>query len=182
MCTLRAGNAVAGGERRWSILVWPSGSALTLRLAGRIQLTTLPAEPQQRTDTLMHALVGGGRDSTRSRRNVQLAFCRYSQGCLRVFRRAGLFSAQQQALKDAATDHHNCVVDRIESFKKVLSDSKAPRDDRILPAQGLALSAYFLFTSVSDQDHRRPARRVRFSEKASWGASIGKTFIIESSQ
>jgi len=33
--------------------------------------------------------------------------------------------------KDAATDHHNCVVDRIEIFKKVLSDSNAPRDDRI---------------------------------------------------
>ena len=33
------------GECRWSILVWPSGSALTLRLTGRIQLTTLPAEP-----------------------------------------------------------------------------------------------------------------------------------------
>jgi hypothetical protein len=33
--------------------------------------------------------------------------------------------------KDAATDHQNCVVDRIELFKKVLSDSNAPRDDRI---------------------------------------------------
>jgi hypothetical protein len=33
--------------------------------------------------------------------------------------------------KGAATDHHNCVVDRIESFKKVLSDSNASREDRI---------------------------------------------------
>jgi hypothetical protein len=33
--------------------------------------------------------------------------------------------------KGSATDHHNCVVDRIESFKKVLSDSNASRDDRI---------------------------------------------------
>ena len=33
--------------------------------------------------------------------------------------------------KDAATDHQNCVVDRIELFKKVLSDSNAPRADRI---------------------------------------------------
>jgi hypothetical protein len=33
--------------------------------------------------------------------------------------------------KGAATDHHNCVVDRIDIFKKVLSDSKAPPDDRI---------------------------------------------------
>lgn len=32
--------------------------------------------------------------------------------------------------KGSATDHHNCVVDRIESFKKVLSDN-ASRDDRI---------------------------------------------------
>ena len=33
--------------------------------------------------------------------------------------------------KGSATDHNNCVVDRIESFKKVLSDSNASRDDRI---------------------------------------------------
>jgi hypothetical protein len=33
--------------------------------------------------------------------------------------------------KGAATDHHNCVVDRIELFKKVLSDTNASRDDRI---------------------------------------------------
>jgi hypothetical protein len=33
--------------------------------------------------------------------------------------------------KDSAVDHHNCVVDRIELFEKVLSDSNAPRDDRI---------------------------------------------------
>jgi hypothetical protein len=33
--------------------------------------------------------------------------------------------------KGSATDHHNCVVDRIESFKKVLSNSNASRDDRI---------------------------------------------------
>jgi S1/P1 Nuclease len=31
----------------------------------------------------------------------------------------------------AATDHQNCVVDRIEIFKKVLSDSNASRDERI---------------------------------------------------
>jgi len=33
--------------------------------------------------------------------------------------------------KGAATDHHNCVVDRIEIFKQVLSDNNALRDDRI---------------------------------------------------
>ena len=33
--------------------------------------------------------------------------------------------------KGSATDHHNCVVDRIEIFKKVLSDSNASHDDRI---------------------------------------------------
>ncbi|MGA8436925.1 MAG: S1/P1 nuclease [Candidatus Sulfotelmatobacter sp.] len=33
--------------------------------------------------------------------------------------------------KAATTDHQNCVVDRIELFKNVLSDSNAPRDDRI---------------------------------------------------
>jgi S1/P1 Nuclease len=32
--------------------------------------------------------------------------------------------------KNADTDHHNCVVDRIEIFKQVLSDSSAPRDER----------------------------------------------------
>jgi len=33
--------------------------------------------------------------------------------------------------KGAATDHHNCVVDRIELFQQVLSDGNASRDDRI---------------------------------------------------
>jgi len=33
--------------------------------------------------------------------------------------------------KGAVTDHQNCVVDRIEIFKKVLSDSNASWDDRI---------------------------------------------------
>jgi hypothetical protein len=33
--------------------------------------------------------------------------------------------------KDAASDHQNCVVDRIELFQKVLSDSNVPRDERI---------------------------------------------------
>lgn len=33
--------------------------------------------------------------------------------------------------KDSATDHHNCVVDRIEIFKQVLSDSNVSRDDHI---------------------------------------------------
>jgi hypothetical protein len=33
--------------------------------------------------------------------------------------------------KDAATDHHNCVVDRIEIFEHVLADMDAPREQRI---------------------------------------------------
>jgi hypothetical protein len=33
--------------------------------------------------------------------------------------------------KGAATDHHNCVVDRIEIFKQVLGDRTAPRNERI---------------------------------------------------
>jgi S1/P1 Nuclease len=37
----------------------------------------------------------------------------------------------QDKHKDALTDHHNCVVDRIESFHKVLSDEKASQSDRL---------------------------------------------------
>jgi hypothetical protein len=37
----------------------------------------------------------------------------------------------QDKHKDALTDHHNCVVDRIESFQKVLGDEKASRADRL---------------------------------------------------
>jgi hypothetical protein len=33
--------------------------------------------------------------------------------------------------KDAATDHHNCVVDRIEIFEHVIGDRNAPREERI---------------------------------------------------
>jgi hypothetical protein len=33
--------------------------------------------------------------------------------------------------KDALTDHHNCVVDRIEMFQKVLGDESAAKADRL---------------------------------------------------
>jgi D-aminopeptidase len=33
--------------------------------------------------------------------------------------------------KNAATDHHNCVVDRIQIFEHVLADWNAPREDRV---------------------------------------------------
>jgi hypothetical protein len=33
--------------------------------------------------------------------------------------------------KDAQTDHHNCVVDRIEIFEKVLADPNAPQAQRL---------------------------------------------------
>ncbi len=37
----------------------------------------------------------------------------------------------QDAHKGANDDHENCVVDRIEHFKRVLGDKNASRDDRI---------------------------------------------------
>lgn len=37
----------------------------------------------------------------------------------------------QDKHKDAATDHHNCVVDRIEIFRQVLGDESAPREQRV---------------------------------------------------
>ena len=37
----------------------------------------------------------------------------------------------QDKHKDALTDHHNCVVDRIELFQKVLGDSSASRESRL---------------------------------------------------
>ena len=37
----------------------------------------------------------------------------------------------QDKHKDALTDHHNCVVDRIESFQRVLADENASRNDRL---------------------------------------------------
>ena len=37
----------------------------------------------------------------------------------------------QDKHKDALTDHHNCVVDRIEMVKKMLGDEKASRADRL---------------------------------------------------
>jgi hypothetical protein len=37
----------------------------------------------------------------------------------------------QDKHKDALTDHHNCVVDRIESFQKILGDEKASPSDRL---------------------------------------------------
>lgn len=37
----------------------------------------------------------------------------------------------QDKHKDALTDHHNCVVDRIVMFQKVLADENASRSDRL---------------------------------------------------
>ena len=37
----------------------------------------------------------------------------------------------QDKHKDALTDHHNCVVDRIEMFQKTLGDEKASRAERL---------------------------------------------------
>ena len=37
----------------------------------------------------------------------------------------------QDKHKDALTDHHNCAVDRIEMFQKILGDEKASRADRL---------------------------------------------------
>jgi hypothetical protein len=37
----------------------------------------------------------------------------------------------QDKHKDAATDHHNCVVDRIEMFQKILADGNASRESRL---------------------------------------------------
>lgn len=37
----------------------------------------------------------------------------------------------QDQHKNAQTDHHNCVVDRIEIFSKILGDEKASRADRL---------------------------------------------------
>jgi hypothetical protein len=37
----------------------------------------------------------------------------------------------QDKHKDAQTDHHDCVVDRIEMFEKILADEKASRADRL---------------------------------------------------
>ena len=43
--------------------------------------------------------------------------------------------------KDAATDHHNCIVDRIEMFRCVLSDKNAPKDAR---AEALKFLVHFI--------------------------------------
>ncbi|HMF90502.1 MAG TPA: S1/P1 nuclease [Candidatus Angelobacter sp.] len=37
----------------------------------------------------------------------------------------------QDTHKNALTDHHNCVVDRIEMFQKILGDESASRADRL---------------------------------------------------
>jgi len=43
--------------------------------------------------------------------------------------------------KDAATDHHNCIVDRIQMFRYVLSDKNAPKDAR---AEALKFLVHFV--------------------------------------
>ena len=64
----------------------------------------------------------------------------------------------------SATDHHNCVVDRIEIFEHVLSDSNASRDDRI---EALKFLVHFV------GDVHQPVPRNRGGSWREWDCRYG---------
>ena len=87
--------------------------------------------------------------------------------------------------KGSATDHQNCVVDRIELFEKILCDSNASRDDRI---EALEVPRPLCRRCASaDARHRGGGGRerncrhgVRFNPV--WEASLQSTWCWESAR
>jgi hypothetical protein len=57
--------------------------------------------------------------------------------------------------KGSATDHHNCVVDRIEMFKQVLSDSNASRTTASKPSSSSSTLSAMCISRCTPSGRRR---------------------------
>jgi hypothetical protein len=115
------------------LLAWgPKGHAIVADIAAS-RLTPIAKQNLQSllgTDSL--ASIASWADSVRKQRDES-----YDWHFVDIPKDAAGFSEERDCFrpqdkhKDAQTDHHNCVVDRIEMFQKNLGDEKASRADRL---------------------------------------------------
>jgi len=115
------------------LLAWgPKGHAIVADIAAS-RLTPIAKQNLQLllgSDSL--ASIASWADSVRKERDES-----YDWHFVDIPKDAAGFSEERDCFrpqdkhKDALTDHHNCVVDRIEMFQKILADEKASRADRL---------------------------------------------------
>lgn len=115
------------------LFAWgPKGHAIVADIAAS-RLTPIAKQNLQSllgTDSL--ASIASWADSVRKERDES-----YDWHFVDIPKDAAGFSEERDCFrpqdkhKDALTDHHNCVVDRIEMFQKTLGDEKASRADRL---------------------------------------------------
>ena len=115
------------------LLAWgPKGHAIVADIAAS-RLTPLAKQNLQLllgADSL--ASIASWADSVRKERDES-----YDWHFVDIPKDASGFSEERDCFrpqdkhKNADTDHHNCVVDRIEMFQKILGDEKASRADRL---------------------------------------------------
>ena len=115
------------------LLAWgPKGHAIVADIAAS-RLTPIAKQNLQSllgADSL--ASIASWADSVRKERDES-----YDWHFVDIPKDAAGFSEERDCFrpqdkhKNADTDHHNCVVDRIEMFQKILGDEKASRADRL---------------------------------------------------
>ena len=115
------------------LLAWgPKGHAIVADLAASRLTPTAKQNLQLLLGTDSLAAIASWADSVRKERDES-----YDWHFVDIPKDAAGFSEERDCFrpqdkhKDALTDHHNCVVDRIEMFQKTLGDEKASRAERL---------------------------------------------------
>ena len=115
------------------LLAWgPKGHAIVADLAASRLTPTAKQNLQLLLGTDSLASISSWADSVRKERDES-----YDWHFVDIPKDAAGFSEERDCFrpqdkhKDALTDHHNCVVDRIEMFQKTLGDEKASRVERL---------------------------------------------------
>jgi len=115
------------------LLAWgPKGHAIVADLAASRLTPTAKQNLQLLLGTDSLASIASWADSARKERDES-----YDWHFVDIPKDAAGFSEERDCFrpqdkhKDALTDHHNCVVDRIEMFQKTLGDEKASRAERL---------------------------------------------------
>jgi len=115
------------------LLAWgPKGHAIVADIAASRLTPTAKQNLQSLLGADSLASIASWADSVRKERDES-----YDWHFVDIPKDAAGFSEERDCFrpqdkhKDALTDHHNCVVDRIEMFQKILSDEKASRADRL---------------------------------------------------
>ena len=115
------------------LLAWgPKGHAIVADIAASRLTPTAKQNLQSLLGADSLASIASWADSVRKERDES-----YDWHFVDIPKDAAGFSEERDCFrpqdkhKNADTDHHNCVVDRIEMFQKILGDEKASRADRL---------------------------------------------------